>query len=59
MQPADTEPYFSFLTTKLENKQISCGMTYTNDEVHKIVVKPESAMYSGSIKGIGPRYCIH
>ena len=34
-------------------------MTYTNDEVHKIISKniKRSAMYSGSIKGVGPRYC--
>ena len=60
MQPADEDPYFfSFLTTKLENKQISCGMTHTNDEVHKIISDNinRSAMYSGNIKGVGPRYC--
>ena len=60
MQPADNDPYFfSFLTTKLENKQISCGMTHTNDEVHKIINDNinRSAMYSGNIKGVGPRYC--
>ncbi len=60
MQPADDDPYFfSFLTTKLENKQISCGMTYTNNEVHKIINDniQRSAMYSGNIKGVGPRYC--
>ena len=60
MQPADNEPhYFSFLTDKLYNKQIKCGMTYTNAEVHKIISKniSRSAMYSGSIKGVGPRYC--
>ena len=60
MQPADDDPYFfSFLTTKLENKQISCGMTHTNDEVHKIISDNinRSAMYSGNIKGVGPRYC--
>ena len=60
MQPADNDPYFfSFLTSKLENKQISCGMTHTNDEVHKIISDNinRSAMYSGNIKGVGPRYC--
>ena len=60
MQPADNDPYFfSFLTTKLENKQISCGMTHTNDEVHKIINDNinRSAMYSGNIKSVGPRYC--
>jgi len=60
MQPADDEPYFfSFLTKKLENKQVACGITYTNNEVHKIISDNIhlSAMYSGNIKGIGPRYC--
>ncbi len=60
MQPADSDPYFfSFLTNKLYNKQIKCGMTYTNNEVHKIISDniSKSAMYSGNIKGVGPRYC--
>ncbi len=60
MQPADDDPYyFSFLTDKLYNKQIKCGMTYTNKEVHKIISDniSKSAMYSGNIKGVGPRYC--
>ena len=59
-QFADDEPYFfSFLTKKILNKQISCRVTYTNTEVHKIISKNlnRSAIYSGSIKGVGPRYC--
>ena len=59
-QHADDDPYFfSFLTRKNFNKQISCRMTYTNKVVHKIIAKNinRSAMYSGSIKGVGPRYC--
>ena len=59
-QYADEEPYFfSFLTKKNLNKQVTCRMTYTNSYVHKIISKnlKRSAMYSGSIKGIGPRYC--
>jgi tRNA uridine 5-carboxymethylaminomethyl modification enzyme len=59
-QHADNDPYFfSFLTKKNLNKQISCRMTYTNESVHKIISKniKRSAMYSGSIKGVGPRYC--
>ncbi len=60
MQPADKDHfYFSFLTKKIENKQIQCGMTYTNNEVHRIISDniSRSAMYSGNIKGVGPRYC--
>mgnify|MGYP001347032107 FL=1 len=59
-QQADEDPYFfSFLTNKNINKQISCRMTYTNEAVHKIISKniKRSAMYSGSIQGVGPRYC--
>ncbi len=59
-QHADEDPYFfSFLTKKNINKQISCRMTYTNQAVHEIISKniKRSAMYSGSIKGVGPRYC--
>ncbi|MDA9613602.1 tRNA uridine-5-carboxymethylaminomethyl(34) synthesis enzyme MnmG [bacterium] len=59
-QFADDDPYFfSFLTKKNLNKQVSCRMTYTNEKVHKIIQKnlKRSAMYSGSIQGVGPRYC--
>jgi tRNA uridine 5-carboxymethylaminomethyl modification enzyme len=59
-QFADEDPYFfSFLTKKNINKQVSCRMTYTNEKVHKIIEKnlSKSAMYSGSIQGVGPRYC--
>ena len=59
-QHADVDPYFfSFLTKKNLNKQVSCRMTYTNETVHKIISKnlKRSAMYSGSITGVGPRYC--
>ena len=58
-QFADDDPYFfSFLTKKILNKQISCRVTYTNQKVHKIISKnlKRSAMYSGNIKGVGPRY---
>jgi tRNA uridine 5-carboxymethylaminomethyl modification enzyme len=59
-QFADDDPYFfSFLTKKTINKQVTCRMTYTNEKVHKIIEKnlSKSAMYSGSIQGVGPRYC--
>jgi tRNA uridine 5-carboxymethylaminomethyl modification enzyme len=59
-QFADDDPYFfSFLTKINLNKQVSCRMTYTNEKVHKIIEKnlSKSAMYSGNIKGVGPRYC--
>ena len=59
-QHADVDPYFfSFLTKKNDNQQVSCRMTYTNQKVHKIISMniKSSSMYSGSIKGVGPRYC--
>jgi len=59
-QFADEDPYFfSFLTKKNINKQVACCMTYTNEKVHKIIEKnlSKSAMYSGNIQGVGPRYC--
>ncbi len=57
--PDDEVSFFSFLTKKNINKQISCGITYTNEKVHELISKniQRSAMYSGSIKGVGPRYC--
>ena len=59
-QHADDDPYFfSFLTKAISNKQVSCRVTYTNENVHRIIEKnlTKSAMYSGSIQGVGPRYC--
>jgi len=59
-QFADEDPYFfSFLTKENLNKKVSCRMTYTNEKVHEIIKKnlKQSAMYSGSIQGVGPRYC--
>ncbi|WP_371246327.1 tRNA uridine-5-carboxymethylaminomethyl(34) synthesis enzyme MnmG [Mycoplasmopsis agassizii] len=50
---------FSSRTKNVLNEQISCYLTYTNEETHKIIKENinESAMYSDTIKGIGPRYC--
>ncbi|MCI4444821.1 MAG: tRNA uridine-5-carboxymethylaminomethyl(34) synthesis enzyme MnmG [Candidatus Aminicenantes bacterium] len=59
-QPGDEEPVaFSFRTTrKLENK-IVCYVGYTNEKTHEIIKKnlDKSPLFSGKIKGIGPRYC--
>ena len=60
MQGADDKPFFfSYLTKNINAKQIACGITHTNDEVHRIIEKnlKKSAMYSGSISSVGPRYC--
>lgn len=52
---------FSFTNTpeELEREQISCWLTYTNKETHKIIMDniDRSPLYSGNIKGTGPRYC--
>ena len=59
-QKADDDPYFfSVDTKKLNAEQVSCYMTYTNADVHNIIEKnlKRSAMYSGNIKSVGPRYC--
>ena len=51
---------FSYLNFKINYKnQKSCFITYTNDEVHRILEKgfKDSPLYTGTIKGIGPRYC--
>ncbi|MBL8531607.1 MAG: tRNA uridine-5-carboxymethylaminomethyl(34) synthesis enzyme MnmG [Hyphomonadaceae bacterium] len=59
-QFADDEPSpFSFLTEKITNPQVACGVTYTNAETHRIIEQSlsKSAVYSGAISGRGPRYC--
>ena len=52
---------FSFTNTpeELEREQVSCWLTYTNSETHKIIMDniDRSPLYSGNIKGTGPRYC--
>ena len=60
MQGADVDPVvFSFLTRKAKNRQIDCGVTRTNSGTHEIIRSNlhKSAMYSGAIGGVGPRYC--
>lgn len=59
-QPGDEEPgKFSYLDTKPLQKQRSCWITYTNEEVHQILRTgfEKSPMFTGRIKGLGPRYC--
>ncbi|MEM6626523.1 MAG: tRNA uridine-5-carboxymethylaminomethyl(34) synthesis enzyme MnmG [Pseudomonadota bacterium] len=60
MQPADAEPVpFSFMTDEITTPQISCGVTWTTPETHKVIADNlnQSAVYSGAIAGRGPRYC--
>ncbi len=52
-------PPFSFSTERITNPQLPCYITYTNEKTHKIIRDnlDRSPLYSGRIKGIGPRYC--
>ncbi len=59
-QPGDPEPEpFSFQTTEVTKDQVSCYLTYTNQRTHDILKTgfDESPLFTGVIKGIGPRYC--
>jgi len=59
-QPGDDNIVgFSYMPTKKPTKQRSCYITYTSEEVHKILQKgfEKSPMFQGRIKGLGPRYC--
>ena len=60
VQEADSDPVpFSFMTDAITNPQVTCGVTRTVEETHRVIRENihRSAMYSGEIKGIGPRYC--
>jgi tRNA uridine 5-carboxymethylaminomethyl modification enzyme len=59
-QPGDNPPRpFSFETEKIANPQISCHITYTNEETHEVIRGglDRSPLYTGVIEGVGPRYC--
>ena len=59
-QAADPVPSpFSFLTDRITNPQVACGVTATTAETHRIIADrlSESAVYGGRIQGRGPRYC--
>lgn len=60
LQPGDDPPIpFSARTGRIANQQVSCHLTYTNQEAHEIirVNLDRSPMYSGVIESVGPRYC--
>lgn len=50
---------FSFMSENIDKEQISCWLTYTNDETKKVIMDNinRSPLYNGSIKSTGPRYC--
>ena len=60
-QPGDSpRPIFSFISSRKDHpKQISCFITHTNNKTHEIIADSlvDSPLYSGTIKGVGPRYC--
>ncbi|TGR66051.1 tRNA uridine-5-carboxymethylaminomethyl(34) synthesis enzyme MnmG [bacterium M00.F.Ca.ET.194.01.1.1] len=59
-QGADEDPVpFSFMTDNIVNPQIECGVTRTTSAGHRVIQENIhlSAMYSGQIEGVGPRYC--
>ncbi|WP_027037540.1 tRNA uridine-5-carboxymethylaminomethyl(34) synthesis enzyme MnmG [Mesorhizobium ciceri] len=59
-QAADADPVpFSLMTDRIETPQIECGITRTTTATHELIRANlgRSAMYSGSIEGVGPRYC--
>ncbi|MBQ3921602.1 MAG: tRNA uridine-5-carboxymethylaminomethyl(34) synthesis enzyme MnmG, partial [Firmicutes bacterium] len=59
-QPPDEKVVpFSFMSDGLEKDQISCYLTYTNERTHEIIRENfgRSAVLSGKIEGVGPRYC--
>lgn len=60
VQNGDQNPTpFSFSTKKIEQPQVPCHITYTNPKTHELILSnlDRSPLYSGKIKGIGPRYC--
>lgn len=59
-QPGDAKPVpFSFGTKAITQRQLSCHITYTNLETHRVIAEniDKSPMYSGQIQSVGPRYC--
>lgn len=59
IQEGEEEVYFSFDEKLPRLPQLPCYITYTNEETHEIIRSSlhHSPMYSGNIKGVGPRYC--
>ncbi len=59
-QPGDKNPKpFSFTNPIIDRDQLSCYITYTNKKTHEVINNNlhKSPLYSGEIKGVGPRYC--
>lgn len=59
-QAADDNPVpFSFMTQQITVPQVTCGITHTNEDTHRVISEniKKSALYGGGISGKGPRYC--
>lgn len=60
IQPGDEEPkFFSYETISVKNEQLPCWLTYTSEDTHRVINENlhRAPMFSGVIKGTGPRYC--
>jgi len=60
VQPGDKPPVpFSFMTERIEQPQVPCWITYTNEKIHKLLRDNlhRAPLSSGQIKGTDPRYC--
>ena len=56
----EPRPVFSFMSSRADHpKQVSCYITHTNEETHKIIKDSlkDSPLHTGAIEGVGPRYC--
>lgn len=59
-QPGDDNPqFFSFMTESERKMNVPCFLAYTNEETHEVIRQNlhRSPLYSGTIEGVGPRYC--
>lgn len=58
-KPDENPKPFSYMTCKIDNMQVECPITHTNEKTHKIILDniKRSALYGGKITGRGPRYC--
>jgi len=60
VQHGDPEPVpFSFMTGRIDRRQVPCWITYTNNRIHRLILEnlDRAPLYSGQITSTGPRYC--
>ncbi|MFC1781220.1 tRNA uridine-5-carboxymethylaminomethyl(34) synthesis enzyme MnmG [Planctomycetota bacterium] len=59
-QHGDDKPFpFSFMTERIDKRQVPCWITFTNEQIHQLIRDnlDRAPLYSGQIKSTGPRYC--